>query len=255
MPELFTDPSFIVLLIAGACAGGFINGLAGFGTALFTLGFWLQIMPPLQAVSIIVILSAVTGFQGLWVVRGAIRQNPRRLAVFLLPGIIGIPLGISGLSFIDGGTLKLIIGGFMFGYGLFFMMRKNLPTMKTPPVFADGLVGLAGGVLGGLASLSGALPTFWLSLRDWPKSEIRAVLQPFNMTILGLTACGFWYQGVYDRTTLIITGLMLPVSILCAQFGIILFRHLTDEQFRRGLMFLMFVSGTFIIASSLSDLH
>ena len=27
-------------IIAGAAAGGFINGLAGFGTALFALGFF-----------------------------------------------------------------------------------------------------------------------------------------------------------------------------------------------------------------------
>lgn len=41
---------FYVYLVTGAIAGGFINGLAGFGTALFALGFWLQILPPEQAV-------------------------------------------------------------------------------------------------------------------------------------------------------------------------------------------------------------
>ena len=31
----------ILLIIAGAFAGGFANGLAGFGTGLFALGWWL----------------------------------------------------------------------------------------------------------------------------------------------------------------------------------------------------------------------
>ena len=44
---------FITLLLVGAAAGGFINGLAGFGTALFTLGFWLQILPAVEAVCLI----------------------------------------------------------------------------------------------------------------------------------------------------------------------------------------------------------
>ncbi|MHC5804510.1 hypothetical protein ACYTX7_09910, partial [Streptococcus pyogenes] len=56
---------FITALLAGAFAGGFINGLTGFGTALLSLGFWLQIMPPPQAVAIVVVMSVVSGLQGL----------------------------------------------------------------------------------------------------------------------------------------------------------------------------------------------
>ena len=40
----------IVWLVVGTAAGDFINGLAGFGTALMSLGVWLQVMPPWQAV-------------------------------------------------------------------------------------------------------------------------------------------------------------------------------------------------------------
>lgn len=57
------------LLIAGAAAGGFVSGLAGFGTALFALGWWLQVMPPVQAVSIVLFMSVVSGLQGMLVVR------------------------------------------------------------------------------------------------------------------------------------------------------------------------------------------
>jgi hypothetical protein len=38
------------LLFAGALAGGFVSGLAGFGTALMALGIWLYLMPPSLAV-------------------------------------------------------------------------------------------------------------------------------------------------------------------------------------------------------------
>jgi uncharacterized membrane protein YfcA len=33
------------ILLAGALAGGFVSGLAGFGTALMALGIWLYILP------------------------------------------------------------------------------------------------------------------------------------------------------------------------------------------------------------------
>ncbi len=39
------SPEILFFLVAGAAAGGFLNGLAGFGTAVFALGFFLPIMP------------------------------------------------------------------------------------------------------------------------------------------------------------------------------------------------------------------
>ena len=48
-----------VLLFAGALAGGFVSGLAGFGTALMALGLWLHVLPPTAAVSLVLICSVV----------------------------------------------------------------------------------------------------------------------------------------------------------------------------------------------------
>ena len=84
-------PEFLAVLLGGAFAGGVINGLAGFGTALFALGFWLQVMPAAQAVAMVVVMSVVSGLQGLWIVRGEIRRNPGRLARFLLPARVSSP--------------------------------------------------------------------------------------------------------------------------------------------------------------------
>lgn len=54
----------LLYLLLGAAAGGFINGLAGFGTALFALGFFLNIMSPIQAVAIVFLLSVTRGLVG-----------------------------------------------------------------------------------------------------------------------------------------------------------------------------------------------
>ena len=53
----------IVWLVVGTAAGDFINGLAGFGTALMSLGVWLQVMPPWQAVAVVAAMSAASGVQ------------------------------------------------------------------------------------------------------------------------------------------------------------------------------------------------
>jgi uncharacterized membrane protein YfcA len=47
----------LVLLLLGALAGGFVSGLAGFGTALMALGIWLYVVPPSIAVPLVLICS------------------------------------------------------------------------------------------------------------------------------------------------------------------------------------------------------
>ena len=251
LPPFLFQFDTLMLFVAGAAAGGFVNGFAGFGTALFTLGFWLLILSPIQAVSIIVVTSAVTGLQGLWVVRNEMAQHPRRILRTIFPALFGIPLGIASLQSVDVATLKLIVGLFMLGYGMFFMARATLPTLRGNYPFADMLIGFLGGVLGGLAALSGALPTFWLSMRDWPKAEIRAVLQPFNLTILSLTAILFWWQDVYDTEIMTLLMVSLPISVVSAHLGIIAFKQLKDIHFRRALIILMFATGVMILSSTL----
>ncbi|SFR42587.1 hypothetical protein SAMN04488002_1608 [Litoreibacter janthinus] len=232
-----------MILAVGAAAGGFINGLAGFGTALFALGFWLQIMPPAQAVSIVVVMSVIAGLQGVWLVRSSILDQPRRLARFVVPALAGVPLGVAALSVLEPTVLKIIIAGFLILYGGFFTLRSSLPKLDRPTPVIDGLVGFAGGILGGAASLSGALPTMWCAMRPWPKSETRAVLQPFNVVVLGVTALVFAFKGAYTLQTLTYIAMALPVTMVFAQVGITVFKRLTDDQFRRLLIAMMLISG------------
>ena len=237
---------FLAVLLGGAFAGGVINGLAGFGTALFALGFWLQVLPAAQAVAMVVVMSVVSGLQGLWIVRGEIRRNPGRLARFLLPALLGIPLGVALLSVVSATLLKIVIAGFMLLYGGFFLLRRSLPRFERSTPVLDSLVGFAGGVLGGAASLSGALPTMWCAMRPWPKGETRAVLQPFNVVVLALTAVLFLVNGLYTSDTLVLMAIALPITMIGAQLGLSVFRRLGDEQFRVLLIGLMFASGAIL---------
>ncbi|MDG1530365.1 MAG: sulfite exporter TauE/SafE family protein [Paracoccaceae bacterium] len=242
---------FYVYLILGAASGGLINGLAGFGTALFALGFWLQIMPPIQAVSIVVVMSVASGLQGVWMVRKSITNQPKRLARFLLPALPGIPIGVAVLSFVPVEALKITIAGFMLLYGGFFSFRSTLPKLERPTPIIDCIVGFLGGLLGGAASLSGALPTMWCAMRPWPKAETRAVLQPFNVAVLGLALIVFAIKGTYTWEVLKLIGVALPATLISAQIGIILFNRLTDDQFRRLIIVLMLLSGIILMLREL----
>ncbi|PUB09800.1 sulfite exporter TauE/SafE family protein [Yoonia sediminilitoris] len=242
---------FYFYLLLGAAAGGLINGLAGFGTSLFALGFWLNVVPPVQAVSMVVVISVASGLQGVWLVRSSIAHQPRRLARFLLPALPGIPIGVAALAYMPVETLKIFIASFTLLYGGFFTFRTTLPKFERPTPVIDRIVGFVGGLLGGAASLSGALLTMWCALRPWPKAETRAVLQPFNVTVLGLALIMFAIKGAYTWDTLILIGLALPVTMIFAQIGIALFKRLDDDQFRRLIIAMMFLSGIILMLRAL----
>ena len=240
-----------LFIVMGAFAGGFVNGLAGSGTALFALGFFLAALEPVSAVAIVTLMSVVTGFQGLWEVREALTKNVPRLMRFIIPGLLGVPAGITLLTVMDAETLKLIIAVLLIVYGGFFSFRANLPKFERRTPVLDSGIGLTGGVLGGMASLSGAIPLIWCSMRPWPKAETRAVLQPFNMSVLGTTTLMLWWRGAYDGPTVTAFLIALPASLIAAQIGLMVFRRITDEVFRRLLIGLSLLLGLGIIIRAL----
>lgn len=242
----------ILYLVLGAAAGGFINGLSGTGTALFALGFYLVVLDPVQAVAIVALMSVLAGLQGLWIVRAEILAQPRRLLRFLLPGLAGVPMGLALLDIVDAATLRLAIATLLILYGGYFGFRSALPSFSRRTPVLDSLFGFAGGVLGGAASVSGAIPSMWLSLRPWTKSETRAVLQPFNVAILSTTISLLFFKGAYDQTALRALLVTVPCGLIFAQVGITVFRMLNDSTFRRLLIILTLLMGVGILVSEVA---
>ena len=241
--------SLLVFLFAAGLSGGFVNGLAGFGTALFSLGWLLQVMPPREAVAIALVCSLVTGVPGVWQVRGSI--DVRRLALFLLPAFAGIPLGIAALNWINGMVLSLFVGGMLLIYGGYFAFRRNLPAIEGQWRFIEGGIGFAGGVLGAMAGLSGALPSMWLAMRPWPKAVQRAILQPYNMVVLTLATMMLALDGGFTPPVLANLALTLPASLVGAIAGLALFRRLSDLLYRRLLIVLILASGLSLLVRTL----
>ena len=239
----------LVFLLAAGFSGGFVNGLAGFGTALFSLGWLLQVMPPQQAVAIALVCSLVTGVPGVWQVRHSIDR--RRLALFILPAFAGIPIGTVLLGLIDTRLLSLLVGGMLLLYGGYFAFRRTLPAIEGNWTLVEAGIGFVGGVLGAMAGLSGALPSMWLALRPWPKAVQRGIMQPFSMVILLVATVLLAIEGVFTPQVLCNLAPVLPASMFGAVIGLILFRRMPDALYPRVLIGLMLISGGTLLVRTL----
>ena len=242
----------IIFISIGAAFGGLVNGLAGFGTGLFALGWWLVVLPPKSAVALVVVLSLVSGVQGVFAVRHAL--NWPRVARFVIPALVGLPFGFAMLAHLNDGMLKLLVGVMLAMFGGFFIAKPSFKRLQKDHKLADSAVGFVGGFLGALAGLSGALPTIWSALHNWRKSEQRAVLQPFNVLILSVVLLGFGWRGLLDHNVWLAVAIALPSSILSAQFGIFIFQRLSESQFRQILIWLILTSGIVLVAGEVGGL-
>ncbi len=236
---------FLTFLAIGAVAGGFVNGFAGFGTSLFALGWWLQVMPPLEAVAVSLVMSLVSGFQGMLLIWSSIQWS--KLIHFLLPAVLGIPVGLQLLAHINAHVLTIIVAFLLIAYGGFFAFKSQLPNLTKDLPIIDAVVGFAGGILGSMAGLSGALPTMLCSMRPWTKMQQRAILQPYNYTVLGISAVLLYFKDAYTASTIVTIALAIPITVLSAMAGIKLFSHVSDTQFRRLLIALMLLSGLILL--------
>jgi uncharacterized protein len=236
------------LVLVGALAGGFVSGLAGFGTALMALGVWLYVLPPALAVPLVLICSVVaqtSTLPSMWKSFDLSLVWP-----FIIGGLAGVPLGTMLIAHADPNVFKLTVGVFLLLFPIALYLNRTPMAFGFGGRLADGLVGLGGGILGGLAGLSGPLPILWASVRGWGKDERRGIFQIFNWTVLaaalGLQAA----TGLIEQRVIWLALITFPATILGAWIGARVYHGLSDRNFRDLVLALLFLSGVGLVWSS-----
>jgi hypothetical protein len=241
----------MTVLLFGALAGGFVSGLAGFGTALMALGIWLYVVPPGTAVTLVLICSVIAQtatMPSIW------RSLDFRLVwPFLVGGLAGVPPGTMLVAYADPRLFKLCVGVLLLIFPTALYFDRRPMAVRFGGKVADAGIGFTGGVLGGLAGLSGPVPILWASVRGWGKDERRAVFQIFNWTILTAALCVQAATGLITRETMWLALLVLPATIGGAWLGARTYHALSDGDFRDVVLGLLFLSGVTLVWSSIGS--
>jgi uncharacterized membrane protein YfcA len=240
----------LVLLFLGALAGGFVSGLAGFGTGLVALGIWLYVLPPSLAMPLVIICSIVGQSSTLPSFRHVI--DFKLVWPFLIGGLAGVPVGTTLVAYADPHIFKLSVGVLLLVFPAALYFNRTPIALSFGGRAADAAIGFAGGILGGLAGLSGPLPTLWASVRGWDKDARRGVFQTFNWTVLVAALCLQAGTGFITSEVLWLVLLALPGTIVGAWLGARTYHALSDKDFRDVVLGLLFLSGVGLVWSSLS---
>jgi len=238
----------LLVLLLGALAGGCVSGLSGFGTALMALGIWLYVLPPSIAVPLVLICSVISQLATLptmW------RSFDFTLVwPFVIGGLLGVPLGTMLVAHADPKVFRLTVGIFLLVFPPALYFSKPM-AFSIGGKIADAAIGFAGGILGGLAGLSGPLPIIWASIRGWGKDERRGIFQTFNTSILFAALCLQAAGGMVARDVLWFALVAFPATVAGSWLGARLYHALNDRNFRDIVLGLLFLSGAVLVWNSI----
>ena len=240
----------VVLVVAlGAAVAGFVQGLSGFAFGMVSMSFWAWVLEPRLAATLAVfgallgqVLAALTvrrGFDG------------RRLLPFVLGGLAGIPLGVALLPHLDMVWFRAVLGTLLALWCPAMLLSARLPRLTAGGRVADGAVGLAGGVMGGLGGFTGVLPTLWCTLRGLDKDVQRAIIQNFNLAMLLVTFITYLATGLVTREALPLLAIVVPAMLVPVLLGARLYHGISDARFRQIVLGMLTLSGVAMLVASL----
>lgn len=261
MQDLGTFLPLSITLI-GVSAGAFVAGFAGIGFAAAAGALLLHVLPSTTAIPLMMLCSVIAQSLGLISLRKS--MDFRGAAPFVLSGLVAIPIGLHLLQEIDTGFFKAWFGAFLFLYSLYSKSRLWISTaglgsgadrpeytrstVLTPVHTA--WVGFAGGLIGDLTAMPGAVLSVWADIRGGgDKADRRSVLQPFilSMQVVALL-CMAANEQLLRADIMGLFAVSIPLVVLGTGLGLMLFGRVRSDTFRSCVLGLVLVSGLTLMA-------
>jgi uncharacterized membrane protein YfcA len=238
-------PLELPIFLLATFAGALVAGLSGFAFGLVAASIWLYILSPLQSATLIVAFGLIVQGYSVWKLQHAL--DWKKLRPFIAGAAIGVPVGVTVLTWSNPAIVRAGVGVFLVLYSLYAFFRPPLKPIKGGGAIADASVGFLNGMLGGMTGLAGILVTIWSGLRGWPKDQQRTIFQPVAIAIFLMSALWLGAKGAVTPDTIKLFAAGLPVLIAGTWLGLRLYGRLDEASFRKVVLMLLFVSGVVLI--------
>jgi uncharacterized membrane protein YfcA len=235
-----------VILSAGVFAGAVVSGLVGFAFSAVAGAILLHVLPPTEAVPLMMAGSLVPQITSLVALRRTMKW--RGSLMLIAGGAIGIMPALYLLHHVDAATFRVGFGMFLSIYAAYMLLR---PAMERVGAVAGGVrdaaIGFGGGLVGGLTAMPGALPAMWCELRGMPKDQQRGFMQPYIVTMqVFALALMVSRHGVPTKALMDLT-FSLPALAAGTALGLIMFGRINDAVFREIVLVVLLIAGVFLV--------
>lgn len=225
-----------------------MQGLSGFGFSLVALSFWAWVLDPQLAA----VLAVFGGFTGQLLAAATVRRGFewRVVGPYVAGGLVGLPLGLWLLPHLNVLHFRAGVGALLALWCPLMLVSGRLPRLTWGGRGADALAGACGGFMGPLGGFTGAIPTLWCTLRGMERDTQRAVVQNFNLALLGTTLAAYAATGLVTTPMLPLMAVVAPALVLPALAGMKLYLGISPLAFRNLVLGLLTASGLAMLASA-----
>jgi uncharacterized membrane protein YfcA len=245
-----------IFVIAGILFfSGLMSGLSGFGFSAVGSAC-LLLIPPKLAVPLLMALSTANQLMSVGQLREDMPKSwtecwPMGPGPVVLGGIAGVPVGIWLLNHLPAERLMILFGILLTAYSAYSIFKPAGLKLKGFDGARSGLaVGAVGGTLGGFTAFPGSAVVVWTGLRGLAKSATRSIVQPYILVlqVVSLATNAYLHSSVFGVRFWSLLGICMPVVLPGTIAGVLLYRRISDVNFKRVSFFLLGLSGLGLLA-------
>ena len=249
---MITDPVFYAAAaIAVLCLGLGKGGFSGVGLAATPL--LALVVPPKQAVAIILPLLLLQDVLSVWVYRKD--WDAWNLKVLLPGSVIGVAAGWACAAFVSDAQLRLALGliSLVFVLNAWFG-PKDRPARR--PGWFSGVFWGAGCGFTSMISHAGAPPFYMHVLPQNLDRIVYAATSAVFFAIVNVMKLGpFFALGQFNQENLVISAVLAPFAIATNFLGIWLVRVMPNEFFYRVIYVIVFLIAVALIYNGVTGIR
>ncbi len=217
------------MLVGIILLGGLIQGTAGFGLGLFSMGVLVMFVSVGEAVVIVSIASLVSTMLNWWTVRDSLSWH--EMWPIFATSLPTTALGIYALCNLDSGILEIGIA-IMILAGCAVALWPSRTTRIRDAFPWAYIAGSIGGLFGGALNMGGPPIVLYTLLRGWEKSKAKSIMATYFLMIGTLRLVLLITAGVATEELLIQSIFIVPASLVASYVGTCIFDHMSTRVFR-----------------------
>lgn len=237
----------LITALLGVFAASILRGFTGFGFGLASVPLLSLALPPAQVVPLVVVLQVLVGTLGL---NDAARQCDWHAVFTLAPGLIlGVPIGLLILTALPANPVRLVIGAVLLLSVVLIAKGARLP--PNPSRLLSAGVGLASGIINGLASMGGPPIIVYLLAIGHSTARLRATSIVYFMLAALVTAVPMTWRGLITRDILIWSAASIPALLIGSRLGTWAFHKAHPAHHKATALLVLTVLGVVLIGRAL----
>ena len=201
------------------------------------------ILPIQVAAPLVALISALA--EALLLLKYRAAFNFRAISLLIAASILGIPLGVYVLGWVDEGVVTAVLGIIVIAYALYALIGFNPPKLASRGWAI--LFGFVAGILGGAYNTSGPPVIIYGSCRRWPPAEFKSNLQGFFLVVSITVIVTHFFSGNFTRVVWYNFFIAIPAILLALFVGFRLDKYIDPHRFRKIVLIALLVLGIGLI--------